>query len=184
MSPRRSSWFAAGLLVLLAACSAPRPGLEFELPAAAPIGQRFAGLETGQWVERPGLEPNYLSGKTLLLQFGTSQCGGCQAMNTHLESFDHRYQEQPFCIVRILDGAIDDASSARVLQAESNLSGPCLIDTDRTLFHRYEITATPTFALLDPDGTILWWQATTRPELVEEWIEEGLARAKGGMDRD
>lgn len=182
-------WVAAmggllGAVVLTVSCYPTMPRIEFEAPSNSLVGAPFPELSEAVWVTQEGVaeEGPELAGKTLLVEFTASGCTACEEMSSYVEDWRSRYSSDEFAVVQVLDGDRDDVSSVESLLREHGSDQGYILDQHRQWFDDLRVESTPTFFLVSPEGEILWWQATLRTAIVEEWIEEGLARRAMAAD--
>lgn len=168
-----------------AACIQSPPPVGIEQQAPLHTGGPFPALDGVEWIRAPAVDaaagldaPVELSGRVRLVEFGRTGCAGCRKMAPELERLAERYGPRGLELVHLLDGRADDPAAAASAAAE--LPGALGRDPDGRFFDRMQVAATPTFAVLTPDATIVFWQATTRPELLDEWLAEAFARATTG----
>lgn len=169
------------LLLLLAACTAASRRVQFE-PASQQqptVGRSLDLGEGTRWVHPEGSRPD-LQGKTLLVQFAAPGCRGCAKMNPRVEEWSETFRPRGLEVVRVIDGRHYSEEQVKQYVDDEALGSAILLDTEGRLFESLAVAATPTFLLASRSSRIYWSQATARPEVVLEWIEEALARDQGG----
>jgi thiol-disulfide isomerase/thioredoxin len=131
-------------LVLLCGFSVGTPMLNFEGAA--------------RWINSPGLEPDDLRGKVVLVDFWEYTCLNCLRTLPYLREWYKRYHNDGFVIVGVhspefvFSGKADqvDAATKRL-----NITWPVAVDTDMTIWKRYGTDEWPTELLYDQTGKLV-----------------------------
>jgi len=118
------------------------------------------------------LEGKYLSfadlkGKVVVLDFWATWCSPCVAALPSLQRLAKRMASEPFVLVSLSNDA--DGASLRDFLAKHPADWPQVWDQHRETARQFQVSAFPTFFVLDPEGRVLWrrtgWGGTTAGEL-------------------
>ena len=147
-TPTATIMLAALLCALLVGCSqGPRVG------APAPP------LDVRTWVNAPGEEPmclERLSGKPVLLEFWSRDCGPCVREIPNTKRLCDRHADDGLQLVTVhIELGEPDASATRAFIAEQDIRYPVGLG-DIEVLEEFGITALPYALLLDHAGVIRW----------------------------
>ena len=119
-------------------------------PHSAPMLKQKAG-ETAAGNPSPGQLPEQETrGKVVLLDFWASWCGPCRAGLPNLRRLASVYGGEDFMIVSISED--QDEATWRAFVAAHQMSWPQRYDRDGSLQQRFQVSALPTYILLDREG--------------------------------
>jgi len=92
-------------------------------------------------------------GKTVVLNFWSSNCGPCRM---EMPDFEVLYQELGeevhFLMVNLTDGSWDTVESASDFVAQNQYTFPVYYDTDLEASYAYRVTSIPTTYFIDAEG--------------------------------
>ena len=171
--------FAACVMLLLAApaCMRSQKPLRIYMPATLLIGENVPTLAEGQWFHSDGVtSTDSYRGKVVVLQFGFTACASCAEFAPRFNAVLDKYADHDVVVIHVMDGRLDDEKSIRRYIKDREVKGPVVLDVNGEIFERLQITASPSVFVVNGAGKILWWQATVREALVDEWILEALAQ--------
>lgn len=95
-----------------------------------------------------------LKGKTVLLDFWGTWCGPCRAATPTLVSLNKRYGDQPFTLVGVSSDAERDYKLWTKYVEVNKMSWFQFFDADRRIHRLFDVTAFPTYVVIDGDGTV------------------------------
>lgn len=166
----------AMMLFALPGCMRQRQ-LEIYMPATLLIGKNLPTLAEGKWFNSDGAtSTDAYRGKVVVMQFGFTACASCAKFEPRIKEVLDKYPDEEVVMVCVMDGRMDSEEDVRRYIREKNVKGPVVLDTDGRIFDRLEIISSPSVFVANGTGKILWWQATVREALVDEWILEALAQ--------
>jgi thiol-disulfide isomerase/thioredoxin len=147
------------------------------MPATQLIGRDVPTLAEGVWFNSGGAtSTDAYRGKVVVLQFGFTACASCAKFEPRIMGVLDKYADQDVVMICVMDGRMDDEEAVRRYIEDHHVQGPVVLDREGKLFDRLEITSSPSVFVVSGAGKILWWQATVREALVDEWILEALAQ--------
>jgi tetratricopeptide (TPR) repeat protein len=91
-----------------------------------------------------------LRGKVVLLDFWDTSCQLCVRALPAIKKFQKAHAADPLVIVSI--SGDDSEQNWRAFTEKNGMVWPQYLDRDRTLQHTFEITALPTYVLIDREG--------------------------------
>ncbi len=178
--------FAACALLLLMtpACMRSQRQLQIYMPATLLIGKDVPTLAEGKWFNSDGATSTYAyRGKVVVLQFGFTACTSCAEFEPRFKGVLDQYADRGVVLIHVMDGRLDDEKTIRRYIEDHQVKGPVVLDADGGIFERLKITSSPSVFVVNGAGRILWWQATVREALVDEWILEALAQNRKARAR-
>ena len=171
--------FAACALLLLItpACVRSQRALRIYMPATLLIGQGVPTLAEGKWFHSDGAtSTDFYRGRVVVLQFGFTACASCAEFAPRFKGVIDKYTNRDVVVIHVMDGRLDDEKSIRRYIKDREVKGPVVLDVNGEIFERLKITSSPSVFVVNGAGRILWWQATVREALVDEWILEAIAQ--------
>jgi len=170
----RAILLCAAVGLAAAGCGTPALTKPLNGPALQPstdvIGKPMAILFLTPESEGSGAM-SHVEGQVTIVEFGTTTCVGCLKLAPELDALVASYPAGSVRLVHVLDGRVDSEEEA----AAHPFVHRAVRDPDGALFKTLGVTAYPSVFVVDRKGLIVWWQATTRAELVEEWVTDTLA---------
>lgn len=117
---------------------------------------------------KPYLDKADKAGKLLLIDFWGTWCGPCKAAMPKLKEIEETYANK-VSVLSVLQDSPDNFELANKILDENGLTGDRLMRPEEVLRKYLEVTAFPTYILIDNEGTIL-----TRGSSVNalDWIED------------
>jgi thiol-disulfide isomerase/thioredoxin len=179
---------AVGAGGLLQGCASSAPARSAEpvvRPSTALIGQpmpSLAGTEQVNPAQPAGAPP--VVGRVTVVELGATDCPVCVRVAPELDALAERYPAGRVAVVRVVDGRAERVEDVRRHAKEAQVPSPVLYDATGRLFDACEVSRYPSVFVLDPAGRVVWWQATARVELVEEWVTDTVYRAFGELPQD
>lgn len=108
-----------------------------------------------------------LKGKVVVLDFWATWCSPCVAALPALQRLAKKLAGEPFVLVSLSGDA--DGGRLRDFLAKHPADWPQVWDQKKETSHQFQVTALPTYFVLDPEGRVLWrrtgWGGTTAGEL-------------------
>jgi len=154
------------------------------MPATLLIGKDVPTLAEGKWFNSDGATSTYAyRGKVVVLQFGFTACASCAEFEPRFKRVLDQYADRGVVLIHVMDGRLDDEKTIRRYIEDHQVKGPVVLDADGGIFERLKITSSPSVFVVNGAGRILWWQATVREALVDEWILEALAQNRKARAR-
>jgi peroxiredoxin len=93
-----------------------------------------------------------LHGKVVLLNFWATWCGPCREEMPRLQALYDKYRGSGLVLLGV---NIDDNPNAALAIAQKlKVSFPVLLDTDKSVSKRYDLSTMPSTVLIDRDGQI------------------------------
>ena len=93
-----------------------------------------------------------LQGKPVLLNFWATWCPPCRAEMPYLQQIYEEWSDKGLVLLAIDIG--EGPSQIKEFLETNNLSLPVLLDSDKSVAQRYNITGIPATFFIDKDGTI------------------------------
>jgi peroxiredoxin len=129
-----------------------------------------------------------LRGRVVLLDFWGTWCGPCLAATPSLVELARGYTKDPFTMVGISSDSPADAQKLRDYVAEKRMTWPEVHDTGRKVIRMYEVSAYPTYIVIDAEGIVRdrlqGWNSNRKSELqrsVDRWLKEARKVAGPGL---
>ena len=94
-------------------------------------------------------------GKVVLLEFMVSWCGVCQRVAPALESLREEYEPRGVVFISVAGtqrGANEESTATFIKEYGSKWTYG--LDSDNSVFSRYNVEATPTFFIIDANGKV------------------------------
>lgn len=118
-----------------------------------------------------------LTGKTVLLDFWGTWCGPCRAATPTLVSLNKRYSDQPFALVGVSSDSQRDHQVWEKYISVNKMGWFQFFDVDRYMHRLFDVTAFPTYLVIDGDGTVrtrIEGFGPTTGERLEDQIKNSL----------
>lgn len=93
-----------------------------------------------------------LQGKAVLLDFWGTWCGPCRAATPDIVKFYKKHEKDPFVMIGVAVNDKNDLWKAYV--KEHDMAWPQYFDTGSKIARMFQVTAFPTYIILDGDGVI------------------------------
>lgn len=100
----------------------------------------------------PNLRLQEQRGRVVMVNFWATWCGPCRQEMPHLNRLHAKYQGAGFTLLGV--NIDEDAGKAVGLSGKLGLDFPILLDTDKTVSRRYNLTTMPSTVLIDRDGRV------------------------------
>jgi thiol-disulfide isomerase/thioredoxin len=153
---RRLGAALAGLLVLLAGCTAPRPAVSGPAaPAAAPAGTAGAGVLsfTGRTLDGAEFDAATLAGKPALLWFWAPWCATCAAQAGSVTNLQQEYGDR-LGIVGV--AGMGSTADMHEFVTDLDVGGVRNLDDGAgVLWRRFGITEQSTYVLVNRAGAVV-----------------------------
>ena len=94
-----------------------------------------------------------LQGKTILLSFWASWCGGCKDEAHELADLSARWHDKGLIVVGV--NVHDNLSSARAFARSANISYTLVRDSGETAATSFGVSALPTTFIVSPEGRVI-----------------------------
>ncbi|MBI5255105.1 MAG: TlpA family protein disulfide reductase [Burkholderiales bacterium] len=133
-----------GALALAAA-----PGV---VHAAAPAAAAPAPDFTLRSLGGPNLRLAEQRGRVVLLNFWASWCGPCRQEMPHLNRLHQQYHTAGLVLLGV--NVDDEPRNAEAAASRLALAFPVLLDTDKAVSRRYELSTMPSTVLIDREGRL------------------------------
>jgi thiol-disulfide isomerase/thioredoxin len=98
-----------------------------------------------------------LKGQPVLLDFWATWCGPCRKAMPSVEKAFQEYKDQGLMVLGV-DGAEEPALVEEFLK-KTPMTYPAVLSGDSTILKDYQVTAFPTFVLIDRDGKVAAYEA-------------------------
>jgi peroxiredoxin len=147
----------AASLATCAALAAPTPG-----SAAPDFTLRSADGHNLRLAEQRG--------QVVLVNFWASWCGPCREEMPLLDALYRKYHASGFTLLGI--NIDDDPRNARTVLDKAHLSFPVLLDTDKQVSKRYELSAMPSTVLIDRDGRVRYLNRGYRDGALQAYDQQ------------
>ena len=119
-------------------------------PRSAPLVKKKAGETATVNPSTEQLPEQVMRGKVVLLDFWASWCGPCRAGLPNLRRLEAVYSGEDFMIVSV--SGDEDEPTWRAFVAAHQMTWTQRYDGESSLQRRFEVSALPTYILLDRDG--------------------------------
>ncbi len=136
------------LVLLLAGCSA---GSEPLTPSMARVGEPAPDFKLEN-LDGQSVSLSDLRGKPILLNFWATWCPPCRAEMPFLQQIYEEWSDKGLVLLAIDIG--EGPSQIKEFLEANNLSLPVLLDSNKSVAQKYNITAIPTTFFIDKDGII------------------------------
>jgi thiol-disulfide isomerase/thioredoxin len=140
---------------------------DFELEVVGPNGL------TGETVKLSSLR-----GRVVFLEFMESWCEACRWIAPAVESIRQDYETRDVVFLSVAGthgGANAESTAAFINEYETRWT--YVLDSDNTVFSRYNVDATPTFFILDKNGVVVnTYRGVTTSQVFTSALDDALAR--------
>ena len=119
-------------------------------PRSAPLVKKRAGQTATANPSPEQLPEQEMHGKVVLLDFWASWCGPCRAGLPNLRRLESVYSGEDFMIVSVSED--EDEPTWRAFVAAHQMTSTQRYDGDSSLQRRFQVSALPTYILLDRGG--------------------------------
>jgi thiol-disulfide isomerase/thioredoxin len=127
-----------------------------------------------------------LKGRVVLLDFWGTWCGPCLVATPSLLEIARGYAKDPFTMIGISSDSAADAQKLRDYVDAQKMTWPEIHDTSRKVIRLYEVSAYPTYVVIDAEGIIRdrfqGWSTNRKFEIqrsVDRWLKEARKPAAG-----
>ncbi|HEX7637863.1 MAG TPA: TlpA disulfide reductase family protein [Burkholderiaceae bacterium] len=142
----------------------PNPGLRRLLAplvlAALPLFAHAAAIRPGapapdftlHATDGRNLRLDELRGQVVLVNFWATWCGPCREEMPHLDTLYGKYRKSGFVLLGV--NIDDDPNTALATARKLGVSFPVLLDTDKQVSKRYDLSTMPSTVVIDRDGKV------------------------------
>jgi peroxiredoxin len=120
------------------------------LPAVTPSTQ--APDFTLRTIGGPNLRLHEQRGQVVLVNFWATWCGPCRQEIPHLNTLYDKYRASGFVLLGV--NIDDNPKAAADLAGKLGVKFPVLLDTDKAVSKRYDMSAMPATVVIDRDGKV------------------------------
>jgi len=120
------------------------------LPAVAPSSA--APDFTLRTMAGPNLRLAEQRGRVVMVNFWATWCGPCRQEMPQLSRLYEKYRASGFVLLGV--NVDDDARKATELAGKLGVTFPVLLDTDKTVSKRYDLSTMPSTVIIDRNGTV------------------------------
>jgi thiol-disulfide isomerase/thioredoxin len=127
------------------------------MPTAAGVGRPAPEITAETWLNAPPQRLADLHGRVVLVEFWTFGCYNCRNVEPHVIEWYRKYAQQGLVVIGVHtpETAYErDVENVKRYVREHALPYPVAIDTDSTVWSRYDNHAWPAWFLIDKQGTI------------------------------
>jgi thiol-disulfide isomerase/thioredoxin len=145
-------------------------------------------IDTGEWINSPGLNLKSQRGKVVIVHFYASNCINCIRNYPWYNEWHDKFQNQPVVLVGIHTpetAGEREIASVRKKAAEAKFAFPVLIDGKNENWNAWGNSMWPSVYVLDQRGYLryfwpgeLKWQGNDGEKIMRQRIEQLLAKAK------
>lgn len=128
-------------------------------------------ISISEWV---GAQPPTISGKTLVLEFWATWCGGCIEAMPHINAMAERFGSDNILFISI--NAYDKRGKIEKFLERNPLKTLVAIDLDRKTTENFQVQAMPQTFLIDKNGWLRWRGVPGL--LTESFLQSFLAEDK------
>jgi peroxiredoxin len=100
----------------------------------------------------PNVRLNEQRGRVVMVNFWATWCGPCRQEMPQLNRLYEKYRASGFVLLGV--NVDDDAKKAAELAAKLGVTFPVLLDTDKSVSKRYDLSTMPSTVIIDRDGTV------------------------------
>ena len=138
---RAARWLLGPALAALATAAVP-----------AVVPNTIAPDFTLRTMDGPNLRLHEQRGRVVMVNFWATWCGPCRQEMPHLSRLHDKYRAAGFVLLGV--NVDDDVGKAAALAAKLGVTFPVLLDTDKAVSKRYDMSAMPATVLIDKDGRV------------------------------
>ena len=138
---RAARWLLGPALAVLATAAVP-----------AVVPNAIAPDFTLRTMDGPNLRLHEQRGRVVMVNFWATWCGPCRQEMPHLSRLHDKYGSAGFVLLGV--NVDDDVGKAAALAAKLGVTFPVLLDTDKAVSKRYDMSAMPATVLIDKDGRV------------------------------
>jgi len=120
------------------------------LPAIAPSGA--APDFTLRTMAGPNVRLAEQRGRVVMVNFWATWCGPCRQEMPQLNRLYEKYRASGFVLLGV--NVDDDSKKAAELAGKLGVTFPVLLDTDKSVSKRYDLSTMPSTVIIDRDGTV------------------------------
>jgi peroxiredoxin len=103
-------------------------------------------------MDGPNLRLQEQRGRVVMVNFWATWCGPCRQEMPHLNRLYGKYRAAGFTLLGV--NIDEDRDKAIALASRLGLQFPVLLDTDKTVSRRYDLSTMPSTLLIDRDGRV------------------------------
>lgn len=159
-------------------------GWLFALPLIAIVGcGEPTGLEPGMSAPPVRLEPlnqpgksvnlSQFKGKAILLDFWATWCGPCRQIMPLVQHLHDKYGAKDLAVVGITE---EERSTVEQFRYKEPYNYPVYLDKGGAVGKTYQISALPTFVLIDRNGKIVWKGFPDSAEVIQANLDKALGK--------
>ncbi len=136
------------LVLLLAGCST---GSEPSAPSVARAGEPAPDFQLEN-LDGQSISLSDFRGKPVLINFWATWCPQCRSEMPYIQEIYEEWSDQGLVLLAINIG--ENSYTVEEFMQSHNLSFTVLLDTEKDIAQRYNITGIPTTLFIDKDGII------------------------------
>lgn len=109
-----------------------------------------------------------LKGRPVIINFWATWCGPCRQETPHFQTFYERFQDD---VVMLGINQRENLDQVNGFVNEFGMTYPVLLDTDGTVYDRYQVFGLPTTWFVNPDGVLV---SVAPGGITEAFLEDQL----------
>jgi len=144
-----------GLVLSVGGCASPDEALDDNKPRTPAEGVNISDLALDFQYKDSGGKTVFLSdfrGKPVLLNFWATWCYPCRSEMPYLQQVYQEWSGRGLVLLTVNIG--ESASQVDRFFEAYNLTMPVVLDTDKSIARKYNVTGIPTSLFIDKDGII------------------------------
>jgi len=114
-------------------------------------GVKSPELKISQWIDS---QPVSLVGKTIILEFWATWCGGCIEAIPHLNEMEKKYGSDSLLFISV--NSYDKKEKIVKFLEKTPIAGLVAMDDDKKTIQNFKVTQMPQTFLIDKNGYLRW----------------------------